>query len=304
VFTPGSDLKTTPIETSSQSLLRAYHEHGDVRARERLITLHLPLVRSLARTFANTGEELDDLTQVGSVGLIKAIDRFDPSRGVQLAAFARPTVLGEIQRYLRDETPAVSAPRSLQEQSRALARLRSELSAKLGRTPTLHELASEAGTSEDSAAEALELERAQRPVPLDADGDGEAFGAVGVDEAFAASEDRLLLAACFRALPARERRILHLRYYAGLSQTAIAAAVGISQIHVSRLLAKALATLRDQLSGAQTGVSDIVVPLPNSYTEPDERGGGGSAGGENARAEALESAPRSTERTPASAHAA
>jgi RNA polymerase sigma-B factor len=280
----GQHTTATVHETTSRELLRAYHDRGDLRARERLITMHLPFVRGLARRFTNAGEELEDLTQVGALGLIKAIDRFDARRGVAFATYARPTVVGEIQRHLRDRASAVSAPRSLQERSRLLRRLRVDLAARLGRVPSLGELAEEAGASTVDVAEALELERAQRPLSLDPESAAE-LRVLAPEDAYGASEDRMLLASSFRALPARERRILHLRFYAGLSQDAIAAAVGLSQIHVSRLLSHALATLYDQLS--------------EPYTDS-----GGSCGAQETGGGAAREVAREPQRAPALAHAA
>lgn len=232
----------------SRSLMRAYRERGDWAARERLIELHLPLVRTLARRYAHCGERLEDLVQVGTIGLIEAVDRFDPERGTDLVSFAAPTIAGEIKRHLRDRTSPVRIPRRLAELNGRLRPQRESLAARLLRTPTLSELAEDAGVDESEVAEAIATERARAVVSLPvADGSGaELDGAIVVDDAFDSSDDRLLLAVGFRTLDERERRILHLRYFAGLSQAEIAREVGISRIQVSRLIRSSL----ERLSGA------------------------------------------------------
>jgi RNA polymerase sigma-B factor len=233
--------------------------------RERLILDYLPLVRSVARGFVREGTELDDLVQVGSIGLIKAIDRFDPSRGVDLAAFARPTVAGEIQRHLRDSVPTVRPPRRLHELNGRLRRLRRELGGRQGRPASIPELAVAAGTSADEAGAATALDRGTT-VPLE---DLPVSGRDPYDE----SEDRLFVSSCLDTLDERDRRILELRFYGELSQREIARELGISQIHVSRLIERSLRTLQRR---AEWGpVSSIVLPAPNSYTQ--SRGASGQA---------------------------
>ena len=230
-------------------LLRVYRRTGDPAARERLVELHLPLVRALARRFAHCGEGMDDLVQIGSIGLIKAIDRFDPERGADLASFAVPTITGEIKNHLRDRGAPVRVPRPLAELRLSLRGSRARLSASLARAPTLSELAREAGIDEARVAEAIEVERSGTFVSLSgADGDyGDARAVMTVEDAFGACDDRLLLAAGFRTLAERERRILHLRYFAGLSQAEIAREVGLSQIQVSRLIRASLERMRSAL---------------------------------------------------------
>jgi RNA polymerase sigma-B factor len=190
-------------------LLRRYGATGDVEARERLVELHLPLVRALARRYAHRGERLEDLVQVGSIGLIHAVDRFDPARGDDLVSFAVPTITGEIRRHLRDRAAIVRAPRDRRGGDRA-------------------------------------------PVCLSLT-ENELDTAVGADGAFEASDERLLLAAGFRTLSERERRILHLRFFAGLSQREIAGQIGLSQIQVSRVIRRALEHLRGALGATQEG---------------------------------------------------
>jgi RNA polymerase sigma-B factor len=217
--------------------------------RERLILAHLPLVRSLARRYANRGEPLDDLVQVGTVGLIKAIDRFDPDRGKDLAAFAAPTILGEIRRHFRDRAWAVHVPRPLQEAHAAVAAAVDDLTARLGRSPSVAEIAAETGLDEETVLDAAAAGGAYRPVSLSAprpgaDDEAEASEQGEADAGYAVAAGRADLARGMRALPARERVILHLRFREDLTQSEIAARVGISQMHVSRLIQRALTRLR------------------------------------------------------------
>jgi RNA polymerase sigma-B factor len=219
------------------------------RDRERLIMEHLPLVHGLARRYANRGEPLDDLIQVGTVGLIKAIDRFEPSRGNKLASFATPTILGEIRRHFRDRSWSVRVPRGIQEARAEIARAVEDLTATQGRSPNIKEIAEAAGLEVEVVLDAMAAGSAQRPASLSqspADSESEeATITVGVtDDGFAQAEARASLGEGMAQLPARERVILHLRFEEGLTQSEIAARVGISQMHVSRLIRRALATLR------------------------------------------------------------
>ena len=236
-------------QDDSGALLRAYHETGDPDARERLVARYLPLVHSLARRYAHCGEGHDDLVQVGSIGLIEAIDRFDPERGSDLAGFAIPTISGEIKRHLRDRSTIVRMPRRLSELALRLGPARELLAARLCRPPTVSELAQELELDEGDVEEAMETERARVPVRLATSGGegSELDGAMRVDGGYEKSEERLLLAAAFRTLAERERRILHLRFFGGLSQSEIAQEVGLSQIHVSRLIRDSLEKLHAAL---------------------------------------------------------
>jgi RNA polymerase sigma-B factor len=223
------------------------------RLRDALVEMHLPLVDYLARRFRDRGEPLEDLQQVGTVGLIKAVDRFDLSREVEFTTYATPTVLGEIKRHFRDKSWAVRVPRRLQEMRLALAAATSELSQKLGRSPTVSELARELGVSDDEVLEGLESSRAYSTVALDAgaDGDDDGGGAIASlgfdDEALEGVEYRESLKPLLAQLQPRERQILMLRFFRNMTQTEIAEEVGISQMHVSRLLARTLAQLREGL---------------------------------------------------------
>jgi len=241
----------------SEDLLRAYRRRGDPVARERLVELYLPLVRALARRFAHRGERLDDLVQVASIGLIEAIDRFDPDRGTDFRSYAIPTITGEIKNHLRDRTATVRVPRRLAELTLNLQGARTRLAASLARAPTLSELAHETGIEEAVVAEAIETERARTLVPLFTDdgSDRELRAVTQFDDQLDASDDRLLLAAGFRTLADRERRILHLRFFAGLSQAEIAREVGLSQIQVSRLIRISLERLRGALEQKRASVA-------------------------------------------------
>jgi RNA polymerase sigma-B factor len=243
----------------------------DSASRERLILDYLPLVRAVARDFVREDADLDDLVQVGTIGLIKAVDRFDARRGVDFAAFARPTVTGEIQRHLRDAVPTVRPPRRMHELNGRLRRLRRELGSRLGRPASIRELAEAAGTSTAEAGAATALDRGTT-VPIDG-------LSVRAGDPYAESEDRLFVSSCLDSLHERERRILELRFYGELSQREIARELGISQIHVSRLIERSLRTLQRR---AERGpLTRIVVPVSNSYTESD-----GASGKAHRRAQA------------------
>jgi RNA polymerase sigma-B factor len=240
------------VTESSRELMRRYSKNGDLLARTRLIEAHMPLVHSLARRYANRGEPLEDLVQIGSIGLIKAIDRFDPSRGVALTTYAMPTIIGEIKRHFRDRGWAVRVPRGLQELSMRLARILEQLTSELERSPTIAELAIAAGVGEEEVLEAIESSRAYATVPLstqsEGDEDEDVLAGFGAPEpAYEVSEDRAVLAPGLALLDDRERRIILLRFYAGLTQTQIAQRVGISQMHVSRLIRRALDKIRSAI---------------------------------------------------------
>jgi RNA polymerase sigma-B factor len=223
------------------------------QARDALVKLHLPLVEHLARRFAGRGEPLDDLVQVGTIGLIKAVDRFDVDRGVEFSTYATPTVVGEIKRHFRDKGWAVRVPRRLQELRLALTTATEELAHARGRAPTVAELSQRLGVSEEDVLEGLESANAYSTLSLDAgaesdDGPAAVLDTIGVDdEAMEGVEYRESLRPLLAELPARERHILMLRFFRNMTQSQIAAEIGISQMHVSRLLAKTLAQLRTGL---------------------------------------------------------
>jgi len=245
-----------PAEKSDKALLRRYHEHGDLAAREQLIEQYMSLVRSLARRYAYRGEQLEDLVQIGAIGLIKAIDRFDLNRGVELTTYATPNIIGEIKRHFRDKGWSVRVPRGLQELNVQLSRLVESLTVQLGRSPTIPELAKAAGVEEEEVLEALESGRAYSSLSLsaggggnDEDGDLDPLESIGSEEhEYLVSEDRAVLEPGLRVLDDRERRILHLRFFEGLTQSQIAQQVGISQMHVSRLIRRSLEKIRDEIA--------------------------------------------------------
>jgi RNA polymerase sigma-B factor len=236
-----------------RALLRRYHEGGDTSAREELIERHLPLVRSLARRYAGRGESLEDIEQVGAIGLIKAIDRFELARDVSLATYATPNVVGEIKRHFRDKGWAVRVPRALQELNASMSGAIERLTVKLSRSPTVAEIAKELETTPEQVLEALEVGSAYSTISLSGGPSGEEeldpLETIGTeDEGFARSEQRAALAPALERLPAREREILRMRFEEGLPQTQIAQRVGLSQMHVSRLIRKSLAVMREELS--------------------------------------------------------
>ena len=226
----------------------------------------MSLVRSLARRYSYRGEQLDDLVQIGAIGLIKAIDRFDINRGVELTTYATPNIIGEIKRHFRDKGWSVRVPRGLQELNVQLSKLIEIKTVELGRSPTIPELAKAAGAEEEEVLEALESGRAYSAVSLSTGGGGDADGEVDPLESLGAeepeyeiSENRAVLAPGFRVLDERERMILHLRFFKGLTQSQIAQQVGISQMHVSRLIRRALEKIRDEIASEEIAPPSRVV---------------------------------------------
>lgn len=242
----------TPAPTDRE-LLRRYHDEGDRDARELLVERHLPLVRSLARRYAGRGEALEDIEQVGAIGLLKAIDRYDLARDVALTTYATPNVVGEIKRYFRDKGWAIRIPRGLQELNAKLSSTIERLTGRLGRSPSIAEIAEELQASPEQVLEAMEAGSAYSPVSLSAgsgdDGDLDPMETIGaVDEEFERSEQRAALEPALMSLPEREREILRMRFEEGMTQTQIAERVGVSQMHVSRLIRKSLTRMRAELS--------------------------------------------------------
>lgn len=237
-------------------LIEAYRR-GDERARDQLVARYLPLVRSLASRYAGRGEPQEDLVQVGSIGLLLAIERFDTERHVQFTTYAVPTIVGEIQRHFRDRAWALHVPRRMKELSTKLARTIQTETAQRGRAPTIAELALATGADEDEVVEALQTSEAYSTRSLSQpvgrlDDAGTMHDVLGAeDEGFAEVEDSALVASGLEALDERERRIVELRFFDGLTQSEIAARVGISQMHVSRLLRRALQTMHGRLEDAR-----------------------------------------------------
>jgi RNA polymerase sigma-B factor len=224
--------------------------------RDGLVQLHLPLVEHCARRFQNRGEPLDDLVQVGTIGLIKAVDRFDLERGVEFSTYATPTIVGEIKRYFRDKGWAIRVPRRLQELRMSISGVTGELSQRLGRAPTPREIAEQLGITVEEVMEGVESANAYATLSLDAsdgsdDGVGTMLDSLGEDDvALEHVEIRESIKPLLEALPAREKKILLLRFFRGMTQSQIAAEIGVSQMHVSRLLSRTLESLREGLEAS------------------------------------------------------
>ena len=234
-----------------RELFTEFARSGDREIRARLVEAHVALAHHLARRFVYRGEPYDDLVQVGSLALIKAVDRFDPDRGVEFTTFASKTILGELKRHFRDKGWAIRAPRRLQELYLQLNQSVARLSQELGRSPTIAELAADTDTSEEQVLEALEAGRSYRSTSLESSGpDEDSVGSrLGAEAPEMGSvEWRATLEPHLQSLPEREQAILRLRFVAGLTQSEIASEIGISQMHVSRLLAHSLSTLRQRCS--------------------------------------------------------
>ncbi|MGH9095440.1 MAG: SigB/SigF/SigG family RNA polymerase sigma factor [Acidimicrobiales bacterium] len=243
------------FDPAQRAALRAkfeeFAETHDTALRDELVAAHLGLAEYLARRFANRGEPLDDLVQVASLGLLKAVGRYDPTRGVEFSTYATHTIVGELKRHFRDRGWAIRAPRRMQELYLRLGKVVASLGQELGRSPTIAELAAETEVSEEEVLEALEAGQAYRFASLDApavgaDADGETLVArLGHnDPALDDAERRATLSPLLSRLPPREQLILHFRFFEGLTQSEIANRLGISQMHVSRLLARSVAQLR------------------------------------------------------------
>jgi RNA polymerase sigma-B factor len=232
-------------------LLERYHREGDVAAREALVARFLPLARQLARRYQRGGEPLDDLVQVASLGLLKAIDRFDPARETAFSSFAVPTILGELKRHFRDKGWSVRVPRDLQELAVRVDRVADELARELGRAPTPGEIAERTNASTEQVLEAREAAGAYRAVSLDRpreedeeDGDGMAATFGHEDPGFGVAEDAATVQRLMRVLSDREREVLRLRFEEDLTQSEIGERVGVSQMHVSRIIRQAIGRLR------------------------------------------------------------
>jgi RNA polymerase sigma-B factor len=240
-------------QLADRELLRRYHEEGDRGAREELVERHLPLVRALARRYAGRGEALEDIEQVGAIGLLKAIDRYELSREVALTTYATPNVVGEIKRHFRDKGWAIRIPRGLQELNAKMSSSIERLTSTLGRSPSIAEIAQELETTNEQVLEALEAGSAYAPVSLSAgpgtEGELDPLETIGVEDTnYERTEQRASLEPALEALPDREREILRMRFEEGLTQTQIAERVGVSQMHVSRLIRKSLARMRAELA--------------------------------------------------------
>ena len=236
-------------------LFREYARTKDPRVREQLIAMHQNLVRFLAGKFANRGEPLEDLVQVGAIGLVNAVDRYDAERGNKFSTYATPTIVGEIRRYFRDKAWSLKVPRRLQELNQAANKAVDALSVKLGRSPSISELAKAIGATEEETLEAIELGNAYDTVSLDSRMSTESDSAPMTLAEFVGGEDQTLaalqkygdLTAALDALEERERAIIMLRFFQDLSQAEVAKKLNISQMHVSRLQHRALESLKTQM---------------------------------------------------------
>jgi len=249
---PSSDGRAARADEDRRLLVR-YHREGDPAAREQLVERFLPLARQLARRYQRGSEQLDDLIQVASLGLLKAIDRFDPARETAFSSFAVPTILGELKRHFRDKGWAVRVPRDLQEMAVRVDRMADEMSRELGRAPTPGDIAERTGASLEQVLEAREASAAYRAVSLDRprsededDGDSYADAVGAEDPGFRLAEDAATIDRLMRVLSEREREVLRLRFEEDLTQSEIGQRVGVSQMHVSRLIRQSIARLRDE----------------------------------------------------------
>ena len=238
----------------TRELFSLYKEEGDEEAREQLIVSHLNLVRFLASKFKNRGEPLDDLMQVGTIGLIKAIDRFDPARGLEFTTFATPTIMGEIKRHFRDKGWSVRVPRRLQELSAKVNQATDDLTRELQRPPSVAEVAERLDATVDEVLEAMESSTAYSSVPLEGTGQDADDDAPSVldhyaseDSDLAASDDRMVIEDAISSFTPREQEAVRMRFEQGMTQVEIAEKLGISQVQVSRLLRKVLKQIQERL---------------------------------------------------------
>lgn len=238
----------------TRQLFILYRETGDEAARDELITMYLNLVKYLASRFRNRGEPIDDLIQVGTIGLIKAIDRFDIARQVEFTTYATPTIVGELKRHFRDKGWAIKVPRRLQELSFKVNQAVDALTQKYQRSPTIAEIAEYLGVTSEDVLEAFETSEAYNFVSLETDRNGDGSEGFSIleyigedDQLMALVDDRATLAVALKSLEPQEQHVLYLRFFQGLSQTEIATELGISQMQVSRLLRKTLRSLREHI---------------------------------------------------------
>ncbi|HEX6264211.1 MAG TPA: SigB/SigF/SigG family RNA polymerase sigma factor [Actinomycetota bacterium] len=241
-------------DPAEDEALELFRQLPDPAARERLTERYLPLAEHLAGRFVGRGEARDDLVQVAGLGLVNAIDRFDPDRGVRFTTFASITILGELRRHFRDKGWSVRVPRGLQEAALELNRTLGRMWQELGRSPTIAELAGGSGLPEETIIEAMDAVQAYSTSSLDApvgEDEGASMGDLIGDEdpSLAVSDEWMSIEPALKDLPERERRILYLRFFEDMTQTEIAEVVGISQMHVSRLIAAALAKVREASLG-------------------------------------------------------
>jgi RNA polymerase sigma-B factor len=253
VQVPSPDASGQLARESGEALLERYAQTGDRRCRERAIEQHMPLARRLALRYARGGEPLDDLLQVAYLGLVNAIDRFDPARGTRFASFAVPTITGELRRHFRSTSWRLHVPRGVQENTLRVRNATERLTHQLGRAPTTGELGEETGLGVEEIADALNAQAVQATASLDGPwGENEGETTLGdvvgtLDDRYDVVEHFASIAPLLRRLPARQREVLVLRFVQDLTQSEIATRVGCSQMQVSRLLRRAVATLSAQV---------------------------------------------------------
>lgn len=240
------------VENEFERVYAQWRENGDPELRERLILMHRSLVMYLARRFSDRGEGMDDVIQQGMIGLIYALDHFDPDRGVRFATFATPTIIGEIRRYFRDKSRGVRVPRRVQELNQTILTKIDLLTQEFNRSPTYREIAQSLDLRVEEVIETLESGRALDPISLDEPYAGEDLVPLAerigdVDPALVLSDEQSLLRAALLRLPEKHRQVLHYAYFENKSQVEIAGKLKVSQMHVSRLLRAALAQLRKYL---------------------------------------------------------
>ena len=251
---PDRSRKLSWDKARTRELFALYRESGDEAARDELITMYLNLVKYLASRFRNRGEPIDDLIQVGTIGLIKAIDRFDTDRQVEFTTYATPTIVGELKRYFRDKGWAIKVPRRLQELSFKVNQAIDALTQRLQRSPSIPEIAEYLGVTPEEVLEAMETSEAYNFVSLESDRGGDSSDSfsileyIGKDDALmAVIDDRTTLSVALKQLTPQEQKVLYLRFFQGLTQTEIARQLDISQMQVSRLLRKTLRVLRENI---------------------------------------------------------
>ena len=246
----------------TRELFRRFKEEGDMDAREKLVMSHLNLVRNIAYKFKNRGEPIDDLIQVGYLGLLKAIDRFDPSRGLEFTTFATPTIMGEIKRHFRDKGWSVRVPRRLQELSAKVNQATDTLTSQLQRSPTIAEIADYLDATVDEVLEAMESSSAYSSVSLEAPSGADDDDTPSVidryateDSDLAFTDDRIIIEEALASFSPRERDVIEMRFLKGMTQIEIAEKLGISQVQVSRLLRRTLKKIQDKIDpeGVMTG---------------------------------------------------
>jgi RNA polymerase sigma-B factor len=264
---------TAPVDTAARKredriLLARYHRTGDQRVRDELIERFMPLARKLARRYSRGYESLDDLTQVAAVGLIKAVDRFDPARGIAFSSYAVPTITGELKRYFRDYSWAVRPPRDLQELTLRVDQIATDLTRKLERSPTTAELSAAAGVNEETLLDVIQARSARGAISLQAPAGGDSDGGtledwIGHDDGgIEAAETHAVLDTLLTSLSTRERAILRMRFHEDMTQAEIGTIIGVSQMQISRIIRQALQRLRTVSDHQQEAIALLAQARP------------------------------------------